>query len=398
MPFILTILSFVFIRIVVIIFHEAGHAVAMRILTKGKVTVYLGSHGDQAKSRNIKMGPYDIWIFRSMLKWKGGLCVPEVRNSSDRSRMIYVAAGPVATLLLSLVVLIVLLLTRASGLPGTILLLFCLWSAYSFCQNLFVQSSGVSANGGIIESDGALVRKLMEKRRLPVDYDAILTLNKEGKYNEAVALCEEAIEKGTKNADIYRMAVAMLMHLRQFQKADDLQKLQVEKIGNLNVKDRVNMALLKVHLGKLDEAIGYYRHLLQREQNNANYNKYNLINFGFALTQKGDYQEAISYLDKGITMDNCLVSPFTLRAYANMRLGNFEEGWRDNEYALQLDSKNPEAYRNKGIYFYEKQDYKKAYEQFEQARELNPEMKNISKYLLDTANKLSERNGSSATT
>jgi len=46
-------------RPLTVIFHELGHAIPAILLTKEKVTVYIGSYGDPKKSLRIKIGLLD---------------------------------------------------------------------------------------------------------------------------------------------------------------------------------------------------------------------------------------------------------------------------------------------------------------------------------------------------
>ncbi len=55
-----------------------------------------------------------------------------------------------------------------------------------------------------------------------------------------------------------------------------------------------------------------------------------------------------------------------------------EEGKKDIEYALKLNANNSDTYKNLGIYYYEKGEYKTALELYKRAKEID-----ISTYLID---------------
>lgn len=56
LPLIIQFIIFLFfIRGLIIILHELGHALPAILLTKEKVSIYIGSYGDQKKSINFKL-------------------------------------------------------------------------------------------------------------------------------------------------------------------------------------------------------------------------------------------------------------------------------------------------------------------------------------------------------
>src|SRR4051812_46987192 len=100
-PVVIIFLALFFFRMLLTTLHEAGHAIAIGALTTGKVTIFLGSYADAQKSVGFRLGKYEIWIIKNILKWKGGCCIAPPGNKSIRVQMIYTLGGPIATLLIA---------------------------------------------------------------------------------------------------------------------------------------------------------------------------------------------------------------------------------------------------------------------------------------------------------
>jgi tetratricopeptide (TPR) repeat protein len=212
---------------------------------------------------------------------------------------------------------------------------------------------------------------------MPADYKTAAVHFEAGRYAEAAVLLDGVIAQGTKNEFVYRMAVLTYMRLKDYRKADQVQKEQVARIGNLNAKDRINMALLKTLLGKYDEAISYYKHLLLTGGNN----KYNLNNYGYTLTLVERYEDAIPYLDQAIAIDNDFAYAYSNRGFAYLMISNPEQGKIDNDRSLALDPANPYAYRNIGIYLFSRGLYEEALVQLNKAKELEEDLPLVDHYI-----------------
>lgn len=371
--------------VIITIIHEAGHAIAIVLLTKEKVSVYLGSHGNIEGSRMITAGRYEFWIIKNILKWKGGLCVPHATEVSDTKRLIYIVAGPITGLILGSVTLCALLLLKPEGLVVPFLILFCIVAFSSFLYNIVPSSNAIiSHKGSISYNDGSHIKAILDARKIPSEFDEAATLFDDGKYEEAAKILETLIVKGTRNAEIYRLCVFANIKARNYIKADAVQKQQIAKLGDLNTHDRINLALLKTLLGKYDEAIAYYKHLLQSDKNN----KYNLSNLGYTYTIVDRYEEAIQCLDKAISIDSQWYYPYSSRGFAKLKLGQLEEGKQDIDFAMELEGNYSNSYRNLGIYYYEMGQYADAMANFEKAKALDPETQLLDRYTIDTHNRL----------
>lgn len=377
-------------NIVIITIHELGHAIIYVIMTGNRVGIFLGSYADEQKSKKITIGRYDIWVRTNIFKWKGGLCVPYSRQPlSPKADFRFTLAGPMASLLLASVVGAVLLIYRPQGIAGAFFTVFFAWSAMVFLYNIVPRERAiVTQSGGITYNDGYQLKRILSDKKMPVSYKEAVVLFREKKYDDAATQLEQALATGTKDPEVYRLAINTHIKLKNYRYANQIQKQQIQKIGNLNTTDRVNLALLKTFLGNYDEAIAYYKHLLQKD----GLNRYNLNNLGYTLTLTGQYEEAIPYLDQAIEMNKDFAYAYSNRAYAKMKMGHWEDGKSDNDISLGLDDDNAHAYRNSGLYHFEMAQYEDALTAFEKVRAIDPSFDSINRYISDTEWHVSQKN------
>jgi len=230
-----TLFSFIIVNTVI---HEAGHAIAMVLLTGGRVSVYLGTHGNRDKSRKLSIGKFDVWVVKNIFRWRGGLCSPHTGAASVRHEVIIILAGPLASLLMSLVILCIFLIWRPEGFIAPFLFVFCIAAAYSFLSNIVPNNTALfTRRGNITYNDGAQLKALLNHKKLPSGYNAAVENFNNGHYEEAASILEEIIGRGTKKPEIYRLAIEANIRLKHFNRADELQKEQIAKIGNINTHD-----------------------------------------------------------------------------------------------------------------------------------------------------------------
>src|SRR5579859_2563186 len=80
-----------------VLFHELGHAIPAILLSKEKVTIYVGSYGDPAKSFRVNIGLLEVWFRYNPFKWRSGLTIPSAKGISLDKKIIYTLMGPVAS-------------------------------------------------------------------------------------------------------------------------------------------------------------------------------------------------------------------------------------------------------------------------------------------------------------
>src|ERR1700744_5669260 len=93
--FFLGILSALFFSILI---HELGHAIPLLILSRKKVTVFVGSFGDDNQSVHLRVARLHLWIKYNPFLWVRGLCRPGEQLSTNKT-IFYIATGPLASLI-----------------------------------------------------------------------------------------------------------------------------------------------------------------------------------------------------------------------------------------------------------------------------------------------------------
>ena len=118
-------------------------------------------------------------------------------------------------------------------------------------------------------------------------------------------------------------------------------------------------------------------------------NIYALYNIGYTKSIWGQYSEALSCFDKVIEISPEFALSYNERGWVKMKMGSLEDGLQDVQQALQLDETISEAYRNLGFYYMERRDLDRAFELFDKAKSMEPEMELIDGYLVEIKQRMS---------
>lgn len=92
---------------------------------------------------------------------------------------------------------------------------------------------------------------------------------------------------------------------------------------------------------------------------------------GSKAIQRGDYPQAITYLNRSIELSAFNSEAFFLRGIAKYELEDFIGAERDFGKALELNPKNHEAYLYRGVCRSQQFNYREAFDDFNQALKLN---------------------------
>lgn len=78
--------------------HELGHAIPALLMTRRRVTIYIGSLGSPYQSFHVSVGRLTFFCKYNPLLWYKGCCVTNYDLSIDQ-QILYVAGGPIASFL-----------------------------------------------------------------------------------------------------------------------------------------------------------------------------------------------------------------------------------------------------------------------------------------------------------
>jgi hypothetical protein len=118
---------------VTVTLHELGHAIPALLMTRDEVTIFVGSFGSPYNSFHVTIGRLDIYCKYNPLLWYKGCCLSSVDYLSIGQRIWFVAGGPIASILETIITW--LLISNLQG-EGFLRIL---------CGSIFVISIGATA-------------------------------------------------------------------------------------------------------------------------------------------------------------------------------------------------------------------------------------------------------------
>ncbi|MEN2402241.1 tetratricopeptide repeat protein [Flavobacterium sp. MC2016-06] len=368
-PFIFSSIIFIFIaRTLIIVLHELGHAIPAMLLTKEKVSVYIGSYGNPEKSFNFKIGNLDIWLSYEKLSWDNGLCIPSAKNISRNKQLVYVLCGPLCPFIFSFLLFYS---TLEFELEDTYLhfsVIFLGISTIDLFRNLVPNSTPIELfSGKKTYNDGYNIKRLIGYRNLYPKYVNAINLYNHKDYHSAIIILDTLMNKTIEREEVYRLNISSNIQVKNYEKAKILNDDFITKFS-LNSNDYSSAGLIYSNLGFNQESLEFYDKSLEQNSNDV----YALNNKAYTLNLLGRYDEAIPLFDKTIEIDKSHAYSYNNRGLSKIKIGQIDEGLKDIQDSMKLDANNSYAYRNLGIYHFELNQYDKALELFLKAKELDP--------------------------
>ncbi|WP_124981267.1 tetratricopeptide repeat protein [Nonlabens xiamenensis] len=378
------ILLVVITRPFTVIFHELGHGIPALLLTKDKVTLYIGSYGDPKHSLTFRIGRLEFFFKYNPFLWKLGLCIPHSKEVTINRQIFITVFGPVTSLFLGAVGCYT---AFAGDFHGSIKLISVVLlgsSAFDFFINIVPRDEPIELfDGSIVHNDGQQLRQLFKYKTLDSKYTVGADHYNKQEYEIAAKAFHNIIDNGLRNDMVYRLAISAYLQFKDYKTALTLHE-EFEKYCNLNSDDYANSGLIKSQLGSYYDGMHDYQKSLDVNPKN----KYALNNRGYTYNLLELYDQAIADFNKAIQIEPKFAYSFNNRGLAKIKLGQVDEGLRDIKTSMDLDDKNSYAYRNLGIYHYDKGDFAKALEHFEKAYELDKDTHLITEYIDKTKEKL----------
>lgn len=367
-------------RPLTVLFHELGHAIPAIIFTGKKVTIYIGSHGETAKSFKIKIGLLEVWI-RPKYCWTRGLCEPSSTAMSNNQGIIFLFGGTIASLLIASIASYFIFKYEMHGALKLGIIVFLISSIFDFVINIVPSNTPIKVDAGELRyNDGNGLLKLFYLKKFPVQYEkAIETFNNKD-YKTAAISFENFLKKGLESEDIFRLAITSFIMTEDYAKALELETIFKNKFEP-TADDYCNSGFIKLKTDFIEESIICFKEALVLNPEHT----YSLNNLGYALVIKEQYAEALTYLDKAIEFDKQFAYAYTNRGLVNIKLGKAEDGLSDLQYSMQLDTTNSYTFRNLGVYHLEKNNKKEALAFFQKAKELDPKTDSVDDFIRQTS-------------
>lgn len=382
--FMLSLLTF---RLLTTVIHELGHAIPALLLTKEKVTVYMGSHGNPEKSMQFHLGRLECFFKFNLFYWKGGLCVMHEKDISVRTSFIVTIFGPLFSLIVAGIGILILSLNEFGDVAKLVIFALIFSCIVDFLNNIFPNRDTITLHDGTFtNNDGMQLLTLLKFRKSYRKFQLGKHYMENSEFEDAANTFEEAL-KFENNEDVfYRLAVYANLMQQDFDKAKTLQEVFSEKYGNLfETNDYINLSVIQSHFEAYEEVIISTSKVLEENPNNTDI----LNNRGYAYGMLDKHTEAIADLDKAITIEPDFAFAWNNRGFSKLKLGQLQEAYKDIDHSLQLDNKNPYGYRNLGLYYFYKEDYQKALGLYQKANEINPKTILLQEYTTEATLKLS---------
>ncbi len=368
------------IRPFTVLFHELGHAIPALLITKEKVTIYLGSYGDPNRSLNFNIGRLEIWLKYNPFNWRMGLCIPSSKAMSFNQRIIFILAGPFASFIIASIAIYLTFTFDLHGSLKIILTIFLGSAIFDLYANLKPSSEPIALYDGTVgHNDGYCLKQLFYFKKLPATYEKAVKLYDKQQYVEAGDLLHEMLNNGFKETDIYRLAISSFLQVGRFELANSWIDEFISS-GALNADDFTNVAITYSNLNEHQKSLNYYNKALLLNPKH----KYALNNKGYTLNMLHKFEEAISLFDKAIELDPNFAYSYNNRGLAKIKIGQQVDGLADINHSFALDENNSYAYRNLGIYHLDKGEPVQALALFKKAKQLDQNTHGINELINET--------------
>ncbi|WP_420573508.1 tetratricopeptide repeat protein [Kordia sp.] len=366
--FMLSLLTF---RLLTTVIHELGHAIPALLLTKDKVSVYMGSHGNPEKSMHFQIGRLECFFKFNLFYWRGGLCVMHDKDISVRTSFIVTIFGPLLSLIVAGITILTMYYGDFSDVVTLVLFALTFSCVLDFLNNIFPNRDTIELHDGTItNNDGMQLLMLIKYKNAYRKFQLGTYFLDNLEFPEAADCFEEAL-KYEDNEDVYyRLAIYAYLMAKNYAKAKILQEEFTEKYEDVfEVGDYANAGIIHSHFEEHEKSIEVYSKALKIDQKHVTV----LNNRGYAYGLINKHLEAIEDFDKAIAVDQEYAFAWNNRGYSKLELGQLEDGLIDIKKSLELDDQNSYAHRNLGLYYYYTENYQSAISCYTEALRIDPE-------------------------
>ena len=361
---------------ITVLLHELGHAIPALIFTRKKVTVYIGSYGETAKSFKLTIGLLELW-FSKTLFWRTGMCVPSSTEISLPKKILFILGGPIASLTIAGITSYFVFKYDMHGALKLIIVFFALCSIFDFFVNI-IPSNKLQAlpNGQTSYNDGAKLQQLFGLKNFSKEYQVAAELYDKKEFAKAAPMFDQFLKRGYSIDDIHRLAYTSYIFLKDYTKAYELLKV-FESKEQMSSDDYYNFSFVCSFLQLTTEKDYYLQKSLDLNPDNPL--SHNFI--GYELNKQNKFGEAIHHFDKAIGIQPEFAYAYNNRGHAKIELEKIDEGFSDINYSIHLDTENSYAYRNLGIYHLKLNQFEEAESLLLKAKELDENTEMIEELL-----------------
>ncbi|EFH83561.1 serine/threonine-protein kinase [Ktedonobacter racemifer] len=187
------------------------------------------------------------------------------------------------------------------------------------------------------------------------------------RYQEALEACDQALQRNSRISLAHYNASEALMQLGRHQQALEACERALQFDPSFP-KTYINKSRVLIELGRYQQALDTCNQGLVYDAHNALLHN----NAGVALANLGRYQQALEACEQAIRLDPSSGLPYVTKGWALIELGRYQEALVACNQALQHDAQDAWAHNNASVALMKMGRYQEALHACEQALQLNP--------------------------
>lgn len=366
-------------RFITTTIHELGHAIPSLRYTDGQVKMHVGSYGDE-KSKHLRFGRLTAYFKLNPLRLNIGLCQSEKAAATIGQAIRIVLGGPIASLLLGLIILVPLSLIRMPYELVMILMALMLSAVWDFFVNMVPMEQSIQLqNGKYTYNDGQQLLYYLQLRKYPLEFHKATTYYEEGDYQSAIVNFRKVIEAGAGDKGVYSNLIHSLIMQRNYRSALHCCE-EMDLKYKLKPEDFVLVAYVFMKNGNHSKAIECLDQSIYYNFNDAN--AYNNRGYSFLMLEQYDRAEADFRM--AIRHNPTFGFPYNNLGLVYLRKGETDQVLPLIERSRELNPDNPHLFLHLGYYYQEIGDYNTALNNFEVAKQDNIDFEGIDALIAET--------------
>lgn len=180
----------------VIVLHQAGHAIAASLFSKQKIVIFLGSYGNKDASANLVVGSWEIWFTANPFLWQCGLCVPSFPITLVNYRRSYLLAGPVLPVAVAAVLADASIFFHFGDYTSFVMITFLVVALLDLIVNLIPWSNPIATYDNVpVFTDGYQLRLVNLQRKYPLEFFTAISQFSKHQYEDAARNFERALRR-----------------------------------------------------------------------------------------------------------------------------------------------------------------------------------------------------------
>ncbi|AXG71295.1 peptidase M50B-like protein [Kordia sp. SMS9] len=252
--FMLSLLTF---RLLTTVIHELGHAIPALLLTKKKVTVYMGSLGNPEKSFQFQLGRLECFFKFNLFYWRGGLCVMHAKDISVRTSFIVTICGPLLSLLVAGIGILILTNYEFDDVTKLVIFALVFSCIVDFINNMIPNQTMLELHNGMIAyNDGTHLVHLFKNDSVEKIYSDGVSYFQQEKYAKAAETFEKLLMTRSDHEVFYRLAIQANLMIGNYTNAKNIQKEFSERFSEaFEILDFINLGRIQLHEGLYENAL-----------------------------------------------------------------------------------------------------------------------------------------------